>query len=372
MDFACLVVKMALMKTRFLGVIRNVLATGISFAFLSGAAAAGLGTDAIIQSEFISDPPVVKSVHASTIAETDQGLVAAWFGGSEEGAPDVGIWLSRNDGFGWSAPEEVATGIDTKTKRRFPCWNPVLHFRPQGDLLLFYRVGPSPREWWTYVRLSRDGGRSWARIRELPKGFLGPIKNKPIELANNVLLCGSSREDAGWRVHLEWTEDPFGQWFKTKPLNESFVLPAIQPTIVRHDEVNFQLLCRTKRGYIAQAWSTNSAVSWSKLRRTVLPNPNSGIDAVQLVEGQALLAYNHAEKGRGQLNLAVSEDGQVWQAAAQLEDTPGSEFSYPAIIQTMDGMVHLTYTWERQKIKHLVIDPARLPRVPMPGGEWPE
>ena len=344
--------------------------TGTGAALLS-ASAAGLGERAIIVSEFIDDHPAVASVHASTIAETPQGLVAAWFGGSEEGAPDVGIWMSRQEGFAWSPPEEVANGASPKERRRYPCWNPVLFARGAEDLLLFYRVGPSPSTWWSYVRLSRDGGKTWIREKRLPDSFLGPIKNKPIDLPNNVLLSGSSREDAGWRVHLEWTENPFGQWFTSGPLNSSFALPAIQPTLLAYDVERLQLLCRTKRGYIAESWSTNGAVDWSSLRRTVLPNPNSGIDAVRLAAGQTVLAYNHTAKGRGVLNLATSETGELWQAACELENKPGSEFSYPAIIQTMDGMIHVTYTWERKKIKHVVIDPPRLEAIPMPDGKWP-
>lgn len=358
------------MKSGFQNTKRLALA-GTVAATLS-AMAAGLGERAVIISEFISDPPAVASVHASTIAETPQGLVAAWFGGSEEGAPDVGIWLSRQEGFAWSVPEEVANGAVPKERLRYPCWNPVLFCRGNGDLLLFYRVGPSPAKWWSYVRLSQDGGKTWIRERRLPAGFLGPIKNKPIDMPNNILLCGSSREDAGWRVHLEWTANPFGQWFNSKPLNSSFTLPAIQPTLLAYEGNKLQLLCRTKRGYIAEAWSTNGAVDWSALRRTVLPNPNSGIDAVRLAEGQTVLAYNHTTKGRGVLNLAVSEGGELWKAACELENQPGSEFSYPAIIQTMDGMIHVTYTWKRQKIKHVVLDPARLEAIPMPDGKWPQ
>lgn len=333
--------------------------------------AAGLGAEAIVQAGFIDENPAVKSVHASTIAETGSGLVAAWFGGTEEGALDVSIWLSRQEAGVWSAPVEVANGFEPKQRRRFPCWNPVLFARSNGDLLLFYRVGPNPREWWSYLRVSHDDGRTWARVRRLPRGILGPIKNPPIELPNGTLLCGSSTEDAGWRVHLEWTTDPFGNWFKSEPLNRAFVLPAIQPAVIPFDPNTLQILCRTKRGYIAESWSTNGGVTWDRLKRTVLPNPNSGIDAVRLADGRTLLAYNHTTQGRGVLNLATSIDGHAWHAAAVLEQEPGAEFSYPTIIQTRDGLVHLTYTWKREKVKHVVIDPAKLARVPMPDGSWP-
>ncbi|RME93556.1 MAG: sialidase [Verrucomicrobia bacterium] len=343
-----------------------------------GAGALALGLHAadpsspVILDEFISETPGVPSVHASTIAETENGLVAAWFGGTEEGALDVSIWLTRQEGGVWTPPVEVANGYDAREHRRFPCWNPVLFTRANGDLLLFYRVGPSPSRWWSYVRLSKDGGRTWERIRRLPSGYLGPIKNPPIELPNGILLCGSSTEDAGWRVHLEWTEDPFRAWFKSKPLNDAFVLPAIQPAVLRYDENTFQILCRTKRGRIAEAWSTDGGNSWSELRRTKLPNPNSGLHAIRLQDGRVLMAYNHTERGRHLLNLATSPDGRQWNAVAVLENDPGHEYSYPTLLQTSDGRVHVVYTWRREKIKHVLLEPEKFVERPIIDGRWPE
>lgn len=329
-------------------------------------------TEAILSSEFISESPLVKSVHASTIAETENGLVAAWFGGTREGAIDVSIWLTRQVGGVWSAPALVANGYEPKEKRRYPCWNPVLFNTSEDDLWLFYRVGPSPSRWWTYVRRSVDGGESWIEMDRLPSGYLGPIKNPPVELPGGTLLCGSSTEDAGWRVQMEWTTDPLKRWFKAPPLNSAFAMPAIQPAIVMHSTNDLQVLCRTKLGYIAEAWSHDGGTTWSRLERTTMPNPNSGLDATHLADGRTVLAYNHTERGRHVLNLAVSDDGEQWQAAAVLENEAGKEFSYPTVIQTKDGLVHLTYTWKREKVKHVVLDPARLNGPRILDGAWPE
>jgi predicted neuraminidase len=104
---------------------------------------------------------------------------------------------------------------------------------------------------------------------------------------------------------------------------------------------------------------------------TELPNPNSGIDAVTLKDGRHLLVYNHTAKGRTPLNLAISPDGTKWEAALVLESEPG-EYSYPAIIQTRDGLVHITYTWKRQRVRHVVIDPAQLKTRPIADGVWPK
>ena len=120
--------------------------------------------DAIVKAEFIYEQAPFPSCHASTIAESKDGLVAAWFGGTREKSPDVGIWLSRRDNNGWSKVVEVANGVQPAGER-YPCWNPVLFQPARGPLLLFYKVGPSPSEWWGMLTTSSDGGASWSKPR---------------------------------------------------------------------------------------------------------------------------------------------------------------------------------------------------------------
>ena len=306
--------------------------------------------------------------HAPTLAETPAGLVAAWFAGTREGAPDVGIWLARRHGAAWTAPVEVAVGASLGGERQ-PCWNPVLHQEPDGPLLLFYKVGPSPQDWWGMVRSSLDDGQTWTKERRLPSGFVGPVRNKPLELPDGTLLCGSSSEDKGWRVHLEWTKDPFGLWDRGPELNSAFSVAAIQPTLLRHDS-GLQMLCRTKQGRIYDAWASRGHHAWKPLKRTVLPNPNSAVDAVRLKDGRAVLIYNHSNQNRNAINAAVSTDGIEWQAACEIEKDTGGELSYPAVIQTQDGLVQVTYTWRREKIRHVVLDPQQFALRPMPDGQW--
>ena len=156
---------------------------------------------------------------------------AAWFGGTREGSPDVGIWLSRHENGKWTAPVEVATGVQSATNR-YPCWNPVLFQPKPGPMLLFYKVGPSPSAWWGMLMTSADGGKTWLKPRRLPEGILGPIKNKPVELSSGDLLCPSSTEDHGWRVHFERTRDWGQTWETTGPLNDGREISAIQPSIL--------------------------------------------------------------------------------------------------------------------------------------------
>lgn len=327
--------------------------------------------------EFIYSPEHAPfpGVHASTIAETRHGLVTAFFGGTDEGEEDVGIWVSRQVNGRWTKPVEVANGVQHKTLR-YPCWNPVLFQHPEGPLQLYYKVGPDPAGWWGMLTESTDGGGTWSHPCRLPQTIDGPVKNKPVLLDNGDLLCGCSIEYDGWRVHFEITPDRGRTWERIGPVNAPDEFNAIQPTILKHRDGRLQALCRTQEGRIVSTTSSDNGRTWSRLAATELPNPNSGIDAVTLHDGRHLLVYNHTlrragnPRGRDLLNLALTEDGQTWHAALVLDQGQG-EFSYPAIIQTGDGRVHVTYTWRRQLVRHLVIDPSKLELQPIRDGRWP-
>jgi predicted neuraminidase len=345
---------------------------------------------AVVLSEFIHEPGSYPQCHASTIAETpDGGLVAAWFGGTHERHPDVCIWLRRQADGHWLPETKVADGVQ-QDGTRYPCWNPVLFQPRDGPLLLFYKVGPSPSEWWGMLTTSADGGKTWSEPRRLPKDVLGPIKDKPIELADGSLLCGSSTEDPlrGWRVHLERTPDLGRTWQIVGPIAPAG-FNAIQPTLLTHADGRLQVLCRTKEMIIATSWSSDQGRTWTPLAPSGLHAPNSGIDAVTLADGRQLLVYNHRDSMapsainpkssalgtpaakvrqpaedwgvRWPLNVALSPDGVHWKMVVTLEDEPRKDgYAYPAVIQTHDGLVHITYTWGRVKIKHVVLDPRRL------------
>lgn len=325
------------------------------------------GQPGVVKREFIYETAPFPECHASTIVETQGTLVAAWFGGTEEKSPDVGIWLSRLEGGKWTEPVEAANGIQEPAKDgtavRYPTWNPVLFQPRQGPLLLFYKVGPSPNTWWGMLLTSANGGKSWSEPRRLPEGVLGPIKNKPIELPHGVLLCPSSTESldrpSKWQIHFERTGDLGATWEQTAPLNDGLEFSAIQPSVLVHADGKLQAVGRTRQGKVFQIASDDGGKTWGKMTATTLPNPNSGIDAVTLRDGRHLIVYNHTTRGRSPLNVAVSSDGTGWKAALELENEPG-EYSYPAVIQTGDDLVHITYTWNRKRIRHVVVAPAKL------------
>jgi predicted neuraminidase len=316
-------------------------------------------TNSLMKSEFIYEAAPFPECHASTIAETRQGLITAWFGGTHERHPDVGIWVSRQVAGRWTMPVEVANGVESPTNR-YPCWNPVLFQPKTGPLLLFYKVGPSPSRWWGMLITSNDGGKSWSKPRRLPENILGPIKNKPVQLANGDILCPTSTEHDGWRVHFERTSDLGQTWNSTPPVNDGKQISAIQPSILFHQGGRLQAIGRTRQEKLFEVWSEDRGQTWGPMNLTSVPNPNAGTDAVTLKDGRQLLVYNPTSKGRSPLSVAVSADGKNWKDMLILENQPGKEFSYPAVIQTSDGLVHITYTWLRKRVKHAVINPAKL------------
>lgn len=333
----------------------------------------------ILVDEFIYNEAPFPSCHAATIAETPTGLISAWFGGTREGHKDVCIWTSHWVDNKWTAPVKVAEGIINDTTR-YACYNPVLFQVPNGELLLFYKIGPNVAGWTGWMMRSKDNGKTWLPREALPDGFLGPIKNKPL-LLNGTLICPASTEKNGWKVHFEYTTDFGKTWTKSEPINDGKIVSAIQASILTHKKENtLQILCRSKNRTLNESWSTDGGKTWSPMKASALPNNNSGTDATTLKDGRQLLVYNHVKpadslpNGKGPrtpLNVAISKDGKKWYAALILEDSPISQYSYPSVIQTKDGLVHIVYTWRREKIKHVVVDPKLLKLEEIKNEQWP-
>ena len=356
----------------------------------------------ILSEEFVFEAAPFPSCHAATIAELNGGFVCAFFGGTAERNPDVCIWVSRKEKGSehWTAPVVVASGerLSDMPPPRYPTWNPVL-FQPRGgDLMLFYKVGPSPSQWWGEVTTSADNGKTWKRpvdnqfslfgtiLKASPNDnihgrLIGPVKNKPLQLADGTILAGSSTEDSGWNVHVERSTDEGKAW-EWIAVDDPERLSCIQPTLLTLPGGRVEMLCRSnKANKICESHSVDGGKSWSPLAATTLPNNNSGIDAVSLADGRHLLVYNHTtadqtdggHKGRGILNVSISHDGQQWDAALVLErTTENKQYSYPSVIQASDGLVHIVYTWNRERIKHVVLDPTKLISQPIVNGQWPK
>ncbi len=305
---------------------------------------------------FIFEKAPFASCHASTLVETEPNrFLAAWFGGRDEGAADVKIWSSRFDSKKWSAPAVIAE------EPGFPCWNPVLFKSKSGTLFLFYKAGPKPTSWSGYVRRSADHGQTWSPVEQLPAGLLGPIKNKPIQLGNGMILAPTSVEShRAWACWVERSADDGKTWKRFGPIAvPGHPYGIIQPTLFDRRDGSILALCRSRGlGVIVQAESRDHGETWTPATKTELPNPGSGIDGVRTAQGDFYLVYNHSKQHRTPLNLARSTDeGKTWKDVATLEEQPG-EYSYPAIIQGSDGRLHVTYTYQRRHIKYLTFDPA--------------
>jgi predicted neuraminidase len=346
----------------------------------------------LIKKEFIFVHAPFPSCHASTIEQVPSGeLVAAWFGGTVENHPDCSIWFSRTENGKWTPPVKIREQIDKRGNHR-PCWNPVLFQPKNGPLILFYKVtevddanDTTHYRWRGERQLSFDEGKTWTGRIRFAKELIGPSKNKPIQLDDGTILCASNFKIGNHDSSVTTTKDYGVTWTTSEPLNIAKTEGgSTQGSFLRYSDNRLQMICRNNTsgsGNLRQFWSEDNGKTWSKMSDLNLPNPNSGTDAVTLNDGRQLLIYNHSHqadknnnvqgKGRSVLNLAVSKDGVQWNAVCVLEDQKG-EYSYPAIIQTKDGSVHIVYTWLRKLIKHVVIDPQKIEGVPIIEGVWPE
>jgi alpha-L-fucosidase len=316
----------------------------------------------VIDSGFIFLQAPFKSCHASTVASLGNGrLMAAWFGGTHEGHPDVAIWGSVYAKGKWSEPVQLADGaIDGL--QRVPCWNPVLVKHANGRLMLFYKMGPNPRQWWGMIKISSNNGITWTTAERLPEGFLGPVKNKPYLLPDGSMLHPSSTEsmdEKTWNILVEKSDAEAKNWQRIPIDCDTF--GVIQPSILRLANGDLQLICRSRQQSIVTTISKDGGNSWAPLQKLDLPNPNSGSDAVTLKNGMHLLVYNPMVpgknwwEGRSELVLATSLDGIRWNKQMTLEKHEQGEFSYPAIIETQAGEVVITYTYDRKNIKYIIL-----------------
>ncbi|SFO66485.1 family 78 glycoside hydrolase catalytic domain [Prevotella sp. tf2-5] len=389
-------------------------------------------SSAITKDEFLYEQAPFPQCHAATIVETKKGdLVATYFGGKHERHPDVCIWVSikKKGQQEWSKPILAADGVFTlgtayaeiagittestpasegpacqgrtsAHQRRKACWNPVITEMPNGELWLFFKVGLKVSDWSGWLCKSKDGGRTWSDKEPLPKGFLGPIKNKP-EIIDGRLLCPSSTEDNGWKFHMEIYDIARKEWKYVGPVKAELAMrtedmkapvtksekedieapdaggkatedgrhpiDCIQPSILKLKDGRLQVLMRTRNGKIATSFSSDNGDTWSNVTLLDVPNNQSGTDAVTLQDGRHVLIYNDfatlpgTKKGvRTPLSIAISSDGTHWHHALTLEDSPISQYSYPSIIQGKDGKLHAVYTWRRLRVAYKEIDLNKL------------
>jgi predicted neuraminidase len=295
------------------------------------------------------------SCHGATVAELANGdIIAAWYAGAYETAKDVAIFGSAlpKGGTEWSSPKILhdTPGLSDG--------NPVLFCDVRGRLWLFYVTihGTKWTECRVYCKTSEDGGTTWSDARTLREDLEWMTRNKAVELESGLIILPIYNEirfqpaflvsydrGASWNMRGEFLMVPGG---------------GIQPSLIEKYSGALIALLRTGEagGNIWTVGSNNGGNSWGNPVRAVLPNPNSAVDAVRLKSGAWVLVFNNSRFDRTPLSAALSRDeGETWSDIKDIENEPG-EFSYPAIIQGMDGLIHLVYTHKRTRIKHVVFN----------------
>ena len=296
--------------------------------------------------------------HASNVVRAADGaLMAVWFSGAKEGADDVVIRCARRDPQTreWSVPATVAD------HRGVPCWNPVLVPARDGSVTLYYKAAKLIPDWEGFWMRTTDGGAAWTESRPLPKGFLGPIRCRALALRDGSLLFGSSTESAAegrpWRAHFEVLSHPAdpsdaAAWQRvTAPPGEP-PFNAIQPSVVRLPDGRLLALVRTREKVVAETSSRDEGRTWSPLRATALPNPNSGLEAAVLADGRVVAVLNHGPDRRTLDAVLRAPDG-TWSAPLRLDAVDRSEVSYPSVLpDEQDGhaVLHVVYTRKRREI----------------------
>ncbi len=303
---------------------------------------------------FAEDRPF-RSCHASSLVElAEGGFLVVWFGGSRESADDVAIWSARRGVTGdWSVPQLVAKVEESAH------WNPVIFRAANGQIHLWFKVGPKIPTWRTYTVLSDDDGERWSAPVELAPGDTGgrgPVKNKPILLADGGWLAGASLETAtDWDAFVDRSEDGGLTWQATPLIAYDHRRWAgkgvIQPALWESAPGQVHMLLRSTGGRICRSDSTDGGRMWSEIVPTNLPNNNSGLDVAWLAGGRLALICNPvADRERTPLSILFSHNnGLTWPERIDLETGPG-EYSYPAIVPTADGALAVSYTWRRERI----------------------
>ncbi len=325
-----------------------------------------------MQKELIMQKLPTAFCHASTVVALPDGeLLCCWFGGTHEGEVDVAIYASRRTSTGWIVPQVLADGVSAN-------WNPVLFLAQDGRLLLFYKQGNAIASWQTFLRISPDGGRTWSEARELVAGDVsggrGPVRNKPIRLANGRILAGASTEHGIWQAFADISDDDGQTWHKSSTVvianltynagektaestiavsQQSFYgRGVIQPSLWQSANGDVHMLLRSSEGYVYRSDSQDNGTTWCAAYALALPNNNSGLDLVRTAQGTLYLVCNPVAANWGQrfpLSLFKSQDdGASWQKVCDLETEP-EEFSYPAIINAGKKLI-ITYTYKRQNI----------------------
>ena len=321
------------------------------------------------------------SCHAAAIVDLMDGtLLSTYFGGSKESADDVEVRLSRkNPGEGWILPIQLTDAPNDGLSVE----NPSIFQEREGRIFVFWKsTHGSPNRIGKMIT-SDDGGHTWSEQRNICDKCMGPEDGKAVQLPNGDILAPAADRNGffdGGSLYVEISTDKGETWTPSATNADDSGFKAIQPNILIHADGRLQMMARGRGGKIPVTWSSDNGRTWSALEASTLPANWAGIDVISTRAGRHFIAYNHNPTSPGSkgerrfLTLAVSKDGVAWNAAHVLGIATGGQLSYPAIIQSRDGLLHVVHTWHRDTIAHIVINPYKITDetiVPMPNGEWP-
>lgn len=350
---------------------------GFSFAAPPASPVALPPAAARVRAQWINPDPLTTTCHASSIALMPDGSMATvWWGGTREGAADVSLYLSRRPAgldTEWTPPElllspEAAESEIARNIRKLG--NAVLFADPQARLWLVY-VSVSVGGWSgsaLNVKRSDDGGRTWTASQRLSLGpffnFSTLVRSKPFFSSDGWIALPVYHEFVRKHAEILWwkpgEERSVGQFH----IRHAAVRPGLmQPSVVTLDHTRGVMVLRdTNDSRRLTVSSTGDAGwTWTAPEEIALQNPDAGVDLLKLSDGRLLLAYNEGHTGRHRLRLAVSRDeGRTWQPGPYVENEDSGEYSYPSLALDLSGNVHLTYTWRRERIRHVTFSAAWL------------
>lgn len=344
-----------------------------------GAALMSDPTDAVpyFRQSWVTPHRHTASAHSSVICALPSGdILAVWYGGSREGAADVALFTARlaTGTREWAAPRTVVdramaeSELDRLVKK---VGNAVI-FPDRSGLLWMIYVSVTVGGWSgsaLNVKTSRDEGRTWSESRRLTLNpFLNLsslVRNKPIHATDGRIGLPVYHELAMQFPQMLWlTPGADGSVLDYRMRNLSSQAGFIQPTLVPLDGDRVLMMLRDRGDggrRLHTSYSEDNGWTWSGAEASRLPNPDAAVDALRLRDGRVLLVYNDADTGRENLRLALSADhGLTWQPGPIIEAGPRQEYSYPCLVEDQRGRIHLTYTWQRERIKHVEFNVAWL------------
>ncbi|MGY4830018.1 exo-alpha-sialidase [Sphaerotilaceae bacterium SBD11-9] len=314
-------------------------------------------------------PAGVPAAHASALAALPNGdLLACWWAGARESAPDVQLYAARWHDGRWSEAraivERKALGRDLHMGVR-RIGNPVLWVAPDGRVHL-YLVATGLGGWAAgrvAQLVSDDEGQSFQARRLLPLTPLWNtsvlVRTRPVGLADGGWLLPAYFE-LGNKYPMVISFDARGEprWIRRISASVTSLQPALLP--LSGTELRAVMRDISPQHRVQQAESRDGGLSWQDVPASAVVNQDSSVAALQLAGGGYVLLHNDLLPGGGSprqwLRLSTSRDGKTWQPGPDMRrGVLGDEFSYPSLVQ-IGNQLHVTYTQQRRAIAHHVYD----------------